>query len=178
MQLLEQIEHKILNPNIKHKKLYFNGHQIRVGANHNKGLYRVIKTKLEKNLEYKCCECQSTVVSFKYIPDGTPKLVGGIKLMCSNGQPLTIDHIKPTSKGGLDEVENYQLMCQNCNSIKSSYANNKVVRKVQRTSDIFKIKLNRLKKPGKLKGVLMYHFFKIRKKLKIVLYKTPMLVTI
>ena len=33
---------------------------------------------------------------------------------------LAIDHIIPKSKGGQDVMENYQLLCGNCNSIKSN----------------------------------------------------------
>ena len=33
---------------------------------------------------------------------------------------LTIDHITPSSKGGLDAVGNLQLMCHTCNAIKGN----------------------------------------------------------
>lgn len=38
-----------------------------------------------------------------------------------NGQPLllTKDHIYPKSKGGLDDVKNYQVLCEECNTNKS-----------------------------------------------------------
>lgn len=37
---------------------------------------------------------------------------------------LELDHIKPLSKGGSDELENKQAMCQVCNNKKSdSYGN-------------------------------------------------------
>jgi 5-methylcytosine-specific restriction endonuclease McrA len=32
---------------------------------------------------------------------------------------ITIDHIKPKSKGGRNHIENYQTMCKVCNEIKS-----------------------------------------------------------
>lgn len=34
---------------------------------------------------------------------------------------LEIDHIKPTSKGGADTLENKQALCQVCNNKKSNY---------------------------------------------------------
>ena len=33
-------------------------------------------------------------------------------------QNLTVDHIIPRSKGGTDHVENLQLLCGHCNSLK------------------------------------------------------------
>jgi 5-methylcytosine-specific restriction protein A len=31
---------------------------------------------------------------------------------------LTVDHVKPKSKGGTDELENLQVLCRPCNSAK------------------------------------------------------------
>ena len=42
---------------------------------------------------------------------------------CGNGyepKDLTLDHIKPRSKGGGNETDNLQLLCHNCNSIKGN----------------------------------------------------------
>jgi len=33
---------------------------------------------------------------------------------------LEIDHIKPLSKGGLDNINNKQALCQKCNNTKSN----------------------------------------------------------
>jgi 5-methylcytosine-specific restriction enzyme A len=35
-----------------------------------------------------------------------------------NDSPLEIDHIKPFSKGGAENLNNYQLLCQKCNRLK------------------------------------------------------------
>lgn len=37
---------------------------------------------------------------------------------CGTTDRLTIDHIKPVSQGGGNEVENLQILCQPCNSSK------------------------------------------------------------
>ena len=40
-------------------------------------------------------------------------------LCCQSKAYLTIDHIKPISKGGLTELQNLQTLCRLCNSNKS-----------------------------------------------------------
>ena len=47
------------------------------------------------------------------------KKCGGCGLVLPE-RNLTVDHIKPRSKGGGDEIENLQLLCSHCNSIKGS----------------------------------------------------------
>jgi len=37
-------------------------------------------------------------------------------------QHLTVDHIVPQSKGGTDHIENLQLLCGHCNSVKGNRA--------------------------------------------------------
>jgi len=39
---------------------------------------------------------------------------------CGTGENLTLDHIRPKSKGGTDDEDNLQTMCQPCNCRKGS----------------------------------------------------------
>ena len=45
----------------------------------------------------------------------------GSKCMrCQRLDTLTIDHIIPTSKGGNNNIENLQVLCQRCNRVKGN----------------------------------------------------------
>jgi 5-methylcytosine-specific restriction endonuclease McrA len=48
------------------------------------------------------------------------KRCGGVCISCHRVRPLTIDHIKPLSKGGTNTIENVQPLCKSCNSSKGA----------------------------------------------------------
>ena len=37
---------------------------------------------------------------------------------CGVKENLTIDHIKPVSRGGIDDISNLQILCSKCNRVK------------------------------------------------------------
>ncbi|OBU85472.1 hypothetical protein MY55_15935 [Chromobacterium subtsugae] len=39
---------------------------------------------------------------------------------CMSSEDLTVDHIKPLSRGGTDDLENLQFLCRPCNSAKGA----------------------------------------------------------
>jgi 5-methylcytosine-specific restriction endonuclease McrA len=38
---------------------------------------------------------------------------------CKSGEKLTIDHILPKCEGGLNNIENLQILCKSCNNHKA-----------------------------------------------------------
>ena len=47
--------------------------------------------------------------------------------MCHTKDHLTIDHIVPRSRGGPDRVDNFQALCQDCNTAKG----NRLVKEIE-----------------------------------------------
>ena len=50
---------------------------------------------------------------------------------------LTIDHIKPKSKGGKNHVKNYQNLCKICNELKSDTYEEPIKTEVMKTSELY-----------------------------------------
>lgn len=44
---------------------------------------------------------------------------------CKSKEDLTYDHKIPLIQGGKDEVNNIQVLCKNCNTMKSAMSQNK-----------------------------------------------------
>ncbi len=61
------------------------------------------------------------------LPTSTRRKVlsAGICRLCGTVESLTVDHIKPVSHGGTDEVSNLQCLCWKCNKAKGPQKNGK-----------------------------------------------------
>lgn len=55
-----------------------------------------------------------------YARDKVYRRDGGACRRCGTDQDLTIDHVRPLSKGGANRIENMQLLCWRCNHDKGS----------------------------------------------------------
>lgn len=76
----------------------------------------------------KCANCKSTTKRLRPSPTARgydsawQKLSKQLRLMqpycswCKSTQDLTVDHIKPLSKGGTHDLTNLRVLCRTCNS--------------------------------------------------------------
>lgn len=55
---------------------------------------------------------------------------------------LTIDHITPQSKGGTDHIENLQLLCGACNSLKGNRTQDYLINQLREQNKQFEIKVS------------------------------------
>lgn len=46
---------------------------------------------------------------------------GGRCARCGSEEELTVDHVRPFSRGGLTVPRNLQLLCRSCNASKSAH---------------------------------------------------------
>lgn len=59
-------------------------------------------------------------ISKKYIRNKVFSIHGKFCLCCGSIYKLSLDHIIPVSKGGINSIDNLQPLCKNCNSKKGS----------------------------------------------------------
>ena len=94
---------------IKSDSIEFNGYQI------YKDSWRY-RTFYQKGLRCACCGRIGTY--FKLKTDSKNIERAHFNLFSEDGTLMTKDHIIPRSKGGPDCIENFQTMCEECNSKK------------------------------------------------------------
>lgn len=56
----------------------------------------------------------------KSLAERVLKKYNHICIYCGDNKKLTIDHIRPVSKGGKDSFSNLQVLCRSCNSRKGN----------------------------------------------------------
>jgi len=69
---------------------------------------------------------------------------------CGSGQDLTVDHVKPVSKGGLWEWSNLVTACNKCNGKKGSKTLKQLGWKLKKIPSVCNFKDNRCYRPSML----------------------------
>lgn len=64
---------------------------------------------------------------------------------CKSKENLTIDHKTPLSRGGTDDLNNLQCLCESCNKIKSSVRHDEIKRIIKWWLDIKGFKYKNLR---------------------------------
>jgi 5-methylcytosine-specific restriction endonuclease McrA len=89
----------------------------------NKATRKYRKTEkgnwIQKVYKYRSRNNESGKIDLKEWKEKLQKL-NGICQMCKTDKNITIDHIKPLSKGGTNCIDNLQPLCKSCNSRKNN----------------------------------------------------------
>lgn len=106
------------------------GLRIQTSGNRGNGLYYASRARdleavlygLVRKHKFLLAESYSSSIS-RHIPDAVKRTVwdrdGGRCVRCREDDYLEFDHIIPRSRGGANTVNNVQLLCRRCNSLKS-----------------------------------------------------------
>lgn len=95
----------------------------------------VDKTKAQRRSKRRAQE--RNAYSTGYIPN-TDKLIeylGNKCLACGTVDNLELDHVIPLSKGGSNDMNNYQWLCGDCNRKKAAHAKDHRINRVVTVSD-------------------------------------------
>lgn len=59
-------------------------------------------------------------------------------LFCGASDNLTIDHLIPVSKGGINEITNYIILCGSCNHLKDNLTLEEFTKKIEKIQETLK----------------------------------------